>query len=142
MLASAALIAFAMAQLGPPVAIPQKQLHVSWNQSPSGAGGSLLGYGPEQIVVMRFDTWTAMHPQTEDYIQLQANAGQPSLLLNTRSGVIQTGVGQAPSRPDLPGFVLTASSATPFMLQFTCQDAVTAQGWRNNGAPLVITITP
>lgn len=159
MFASAAFIALAMAQLGPPIVIPQQQLHVTWNQSPNGPGGSLMGYQPERVGTLYrdssgilrepplFDEWTGIHGQTEDHLLLSNNAGRPALILNTRSGVIGTGIGQGPGAPSVPGFVLTASSATPFLLEFTCQDPRVSGGWQRDPAtnahsPLVIRITP
>ncbi len=139
----AAFLAVAMTQLAPPVVIPKTQLHVTWNQSPNGPGGSLMGYQPDQEPSTRFDLWQGIHPQRDhDYFLLGSNAGQPWLILNTPNGCIETGRVQSPGAVVLPGFVLTSATQTPFMLEFTCNDARTATGWRNNGNPLVITITP
>ncbi len=142
MFASAAVMVLAMTQLPPPIVIPQTQLHVTWNQSPNGAGRTTMMYSPTDVPVARIDYWQAVHSQTDAYLLLGNTASQPWLILNTRNGVIETGRDQVPGAPGYRGFTLTNSSATPFMLEFTCPDALTAQGWRNNGNPLVITITP
>ncbi len=167
MFGSAALLVFAMAQVGPPVAIPKQPLHVTWNQSPTGPGGSLMGPtdGTEwkSEVEVRFvtrsieyamgqtiDALGRRHPfylpitrtiETSKLHYLSLRDG-PSLTLNTPSGTIQTGMGQSPGAPSIPGFVLTASSASPFMLEFTCTNPRTAGAWGGDGTPLVITITP
>lgn len=168
------VLAGLMSMMPTPV-IPNGPLTVSWNQSPKGAGGARMtanraihqwscGISHTVRIARRYDTVTGVmivrgHPVPffsqvardqydtyNDSLSLYQDGGPPSLTLNTRSGVISSAHGQAPSAPHLPGFVLTNYTAAPFLLEFTCDDAQTAAGWRTVGSPpalnpLVITIS-
>ncbi len=124
----------ALALMFQAVAPPNAPLTVSWDQGPNGAGSSRMGFDPPRLA------WQGS-PNQNDYFLLLYRGTVPTLFLNTRSGVIGPSV-QSPGATNLQGFYLSNMSATPFMLEFTCDDAAIATGWRNNGDPLVVTITP
>jgi hypothetical protein len=129
MMASAALIAMMMAHMGPPVVVPDTQLRFTWTQSPTGPGSSLAG--PRHEAEGRYWQYpmevVAGAKIRSHYLQLyQSTGNDATLILNSPSVVSH--------------FILTASSASPFMLEFTqVQRAVDNPcEW---GAGLVVRIT-
>jgi hypothetical protein len=119
-------------QGGPPTVPIGTRLHISWNQSPIGAGSSMLAFGPEQ------GTWQWINDDIPAYMRLATDADLvPSFLLNTPGGYISTGLSQSPRAPWRQGFILTNSNESPLMLEYTCPEPVPT-GW---GRGLVITIT-
>lgn len=115
-----------------PIVVPNEPLTISWNQSPTGAGSA------------RFEgengTW-ALNLAGGNFV-LVAGDPQPSFVLNTPGGLIPSYGTQAPQAGSIPGFVVTAYTASPFHLEYTCADPRTSTiGWAPSANALVVTIT-